>query len=203
MCQIKSCWDQPLDFDIITSRLKHLYMTEIVKVELKNLGSYEEPDLYISRAEQLTFNRAELESSSQLNMELKILFPQPLTKPVQIKSPNVRELVYLYDSPEYCEPQPSMDHPGTKGRTCTNETNSTFPLSDPRHKLITESKINERNLRCQRTDGAPGTCRFLCCNRGYLGELVLNLVDCNCRFRFCCRVECDYCLRQREQYRCL
>lgn len=160
VCQFQTCWDQLIDFSIIASRLRSVYLSNITRVEIKNQGTYDKPDLHLAST---TGNHSSIDK-----LEL-------------------RELVYLYESPDYCEPSFNIGHPGTKGRPCA-------PLN-------TTSSIN--NAADLVSGSSSASCEFLCCSRGYYSELILDMVTCNCRFKFCCQVDCEYCLRQHVQHFCL
>ncbi|CAH1641771.1 unnamed protein product [Spodoptera littoralis] len=56
---------------------------------------------------------------------------------MDMKKPNKTDLVYLEDSPDYCEPNDELGILGTRGRTCN------------------------------RTSAGLDGCRLLCCGRGY------------------------------------
>lgn len=72
-------------------------------------------------------------------------------------------LFYFQKSPNFCEKDIVSDIPGTHGR------------------------------RCNRTSTGSDSCSSLCCGRGY--NLVKEVTNqrCNCRFHWCCYVECQTC----------
>lgn len=201
MCLIRSCWDQPLNFGTITSRLRSIYLLNTTLVDLRNLGSYTKPDLYLSRVkEKKNYNP---HKSGEDFSDLFTLIPKPSHDSSTIIDPvRPKELIHLQNSPDYCDPQPLLEHFGTRGRPCLQEDNLTLANGVSNKNVDLTINPDESDVRHQSPDGTPGSCQFLCCNRGYFSELVLDLVDCNCRFKFCCRVDCDYCLRQRLQHYC-
>lgn len=77
----------------------------------------------------------------------------------------ILSLVYWNTSPEYCESDPSINFIGTKGRFCNRGGNSK----------------------------KTGSCSNLCCNRGYRTYRQARVEQCDCRFHWCCRVECNNC----------
>ncbi|KAF7995507.1 hypothetical protein HCN44_006614 [Aphidius gifuensis] len=89
-----------------------------------------------------------------------------------LKRPNKTDLVYLEDSPDYCERNLTLGIPGTRGRIC----NRTSP-------------------------GLDG-CTLLCCGRGYQTRIRDVTEKCKCRFVWCCQVQCDMCRHTREEHIC-
>lgn len=72
-------------------------------------------------------------------------------------------LFYFQKSPNFCEKDVLSDIPGTHGR------------------------------KCNRTSSGSDSCSSLCCGRGY--NLIKDVTNqrCNCRFHWCCFVECQTC----------
>ncbi|XP_076170560.1 protein Wnt-4 isoform X4 [Ptiloglossa arizonensis] len=89
-----------------------------------------------------------------------------------LKRPNKTDLVYLEDSPDYCEKNLTLGIPGTRGRIC-----------------------NRTSL------GLDG-CRLLCCGRGYQTRVRDVTEKCGCRFVWCCHVQCELCRHTREEHVC-
>lgn len=81
--------------------------------------------------------------------------------------------IFFNFSPNYCERNISVGSLGTIGRVC------------------------------DRTSRAIDGCDLLCCNRGYQSQLVTRHSQCNCRFQWCCHIECQNCLTTQEISRCL
>lgn len=216
-CQFQTCWDQLLGFEVIASYLKSVYLSNSVKVESKNFGTYDKPELSL-----VHFNKAP--NSVKLDNRLKTMSSTTrksfdasafsasssliITSDQPTDEDRVRpgEILYLYDSPDYCEPLLKIRHFGTKGRACALSYNLNL-TSEPSKKTArnTEDKRAADKIETSHESlyGALGLCAQLCCNRGYHSELVFDMVTCNCRFEFCCKVECDYCLKQRLQHHCL
>ncbi|PRD34326.1 UNVERIFIED_CONTAM: Wnt7a [Trichonephila clavipes] len=88
------------------------------------------------------------------------------------RKPRPRDLVYLENSPNYCESDPARGSLGTIGREC-NRTSSDI-------------------------DG----CDLLCCGRGYNTHQYMRTWQCNCKFHWCCYVNCDVCKERTENYVC-
>lgn len=216
-CQFRTCWDQLLDFEVIASHLKSVYLANSIKVESRNSGSYDRPELslvnFIRAPSSVTLNDQFTTMPGTTTKSFDTGFPLTALSSVFMSDQfadegkvEPGELLYLYDSPEYCEPLLKIGHFGTKGRACVlsynlNITSGTSKKTDktPEDKWAANKiKTSHESLY-----GAPGLCAHLCCNRGYQSELVFDMVTCNCRFEFCCRVECDRCLKQRLQHYCL
>ncbi|RWS05166.1 protein Wnt-4-like protein, partial [Dinothrombium tinctorium] len=89
-----------------------------------------------------------------------------------IKRPGKKDLVFLDESPDYCQNNDSIGVLGTKFRQC--------------------------NASSYGMDG----CRLLCCGRGY--QTVVRQVEekCNCKFIWCCKVNCQKCNAQKEEHYC-
>ncbi|CAO1363206.1 unnamed protein product [Diamesa tonsa] len=73
-------------------------------------------------------------------------------------------LFYYQRSPNFCERDQTSDIPGTIGR------------------------------RCNRTSIGSDSCSSMCCGRGYNLIKEKRIDRCNCKFHWCCYVECEECL---------
>ncbi|KAI1296513.1 Protein Wnt-4 [Halotydeus destructor] len=82
------------------------------------------------------------------------------------------DLVYIRSSPDYCERDFKLGSFGTHGR------------------------------HCNRTSIAPDSCDNLCCGRGFRTTYKSVRERCNCKFVWCCQVECDECWRTVEVNYC-
>lgn len=181
-CQFQTCWDQLASFNEIASGIRNIYLKNAHLVGYNNLGSVEQPDIYLSKL-------------NPSNVELRFGTSQSEYRANSGNRIESNELAYLYESPTYCEDQPEIKHVGTKGRECIPEVSSIATELD-----ITLIAGQNRSFRLNHD--LPGSCGYLCCGRGYYGELVLHVVKCDCRFKFCCKVECADCPRQRMQHYC-
>nr|CAD7257898.1 unnamed protein product [Timema shepardi] len=92
--------------------------------------------------------------------------------PALLRVPRRSDLVFLQDSPNYCEKDPSKGSLGTSGRLC--------------------------NRTSRGTDG----CDLMCCGRGYNTHQYTKTWQCHCKFHWCCYVNCDTCSERTEEYTC-
>nr|XP_046918584.1 protein Wnt-5b-like [Dermatophagoides farinae] len=86
--------------------------------------------------------------------------------------PTAEDLLYIDDSPDYCDHNNKTGAYGTQGRYC--------------------------NRTSKGTDG----CNLMCCGRGYNTQKVTVKERCNCKFHWCCYVECKTCTRTIDLYTC-
>ncbi|CAH2242234.1 jg25167 [Pararge aegeria aegeria] len=86
--------------------------------------------------------------------------------------PTAQDLVYLEESPNYCIRNISLGAPGTMGR------------------------------ECNRTSAGVDGCALMCCGRGYNTKKIVVKERCECKFHWCCRVDCNTCVKTLEVYTC-
>lgn len=89
------------------------------------------------------------------------------------KRPAAGNLVYIETSPNYCLRSNRRGTLGTSGRECKTDIEG------------------------------HGSCRELCCKRGFLPTRVLVKVRCKCKFYWCCEVRCKECVHFEERKICL
>ena len=89
-----------------------------------------------------------------------------------MKKPTKKDLVYVDQSPDFCNFDARSGSLGTKGRQCSK---------------------NSYGL-----DG----CSLMCCGRGYYTIVKEFVEDCDCKFFWCCRVECKKCSHVKELHFC-
>lgn len=141
-CEFKTCWRSLPPFSQIGEFLKEKYDKSAVKV---------------SRSD----------GSSAADRYRRGAAKGPDTLPV-----SKRSLVYIQQSPDYCNGEPKTGVFGTTGRRC--------------------SKGSKGN------DG----CDFLCCGRGFKTEVVVEYERCKCKFVWCCKVRCKECRRRKYIHTC-
>nr|AMY96432.1 Wnt4 [Eupentacta fraudatrix] len=90
----------------------------------------------------------------------------------QYKPHTPSDLVYLQNSPDFCERNLAIGSLGTQNRTCNKES-----------KAI---------------DG----CELLCCGRGYNTKTETLVERCSCKFHWCCYVKCRECPKTVDVHTC-
>lgn len=88
------------------------------------------------------------------------------------QKPGDTDLVYLEHSPSYCEEDVATGSTGTRGRLC----NSSSTLTD--------------------------SCSIMCCGRGFDAQHHTRVWQCECKFRWCCFVQCNTCSEKSEAFTC-
>ncbi|XP_067942447.1 protein Wnt-7a-like isoform X2 [Watersipora subatra] len=86
--------------------------------------------------------------------------------------PRKADLVFLEDSPNYCEYDKNAGSLGTQGRLCN------------------------------KTSKEADSCNVLCCGRGYNTHEHVRKWQCDCVFHWCCHVTCKECQEKTEIYSC-
>merc|ERR1711971_175990 len=89
-------------------------------------------------------------------------------KASNIPIPTANDLVFLHRSPNYCHHNDTIGSLGTHGRVCKK---------DPK---------------------GPDGCAAMCCDRGF--ETIQTKIKerCQCKFHWCCYVECKTCVKDVE-----
>ncbi|XP_071481174.1 protein Wnt-4-like [Diadema antillarum] len=82
------------------------------------------------------------------------------------------DLVYLVQSPDFCEEDLKLGSLGTHGR------------------------------RCNKTSKAIDGCELMCCGRGFNTHIEEVVERCSCKFHWCCYVKCRNCHRTVEVHTC-
>ncbi|CAL8357512.1 unnamed protein product [Merluccius merluccius] len=93
------------------------------------------------------------------------------------------ELIYLEDSPNYCERNRTLGLQGTEGREC-----------------VQGGGDGDRNA----TQWERRSCRRLChdCGLRVVEKRVEIVSSCNCKFHWCCTVKCERCAQTVTKYYC-
>lgn len=138
-CQFKTCWHVSPEFRLVGSLLKEKFLSAIlVNSQNKNNGVFN-PRI----GNGVSGSTGGLNGGRRRSLS--------------------RELVYFEKSPDFCEPNLSVDSAGTQGRICNKTSHST------------------------------DSCGSLCCGRGHNILKKTHSERCNCRFHWCCYVLCEEC----------
>lgn len=101
---------------------------------------------------------------------------RPLVTVQGHQTPAKDDLIYLLNSPNYCDYDTETGSLGTKGRLC--------------------------NICSDSNDGL-GSCEEMCCGRGYSKHEMIVTVHCQCTFNdTLISIECKKCKKKVTQYRC-
>ena len=133
----------------------------------------------IGNAVKTVFNNAKkVEPENQRREGLKLVLVDARTKtensprkfgksPKEIReTPTKSELLYSENSPSFCERDDTLGTLGVSGRICSKNT----------------TDIN--------------SCRLLCCGQGYNEFWMQEESQCECKFKYCCSVQCKKCSRR-------
>lgn len=99
------------------------------------------------------------------------------------KIPTANDLVYLSQSPDYCQANETIGTLGTEGRTCKRVDKRGHGRRIGRDS----NKLDELEM------DDDGSCAVMCCNRGHESIVMTVKERCNCKFHWCCYVECNTC----------
>ena len=78
---------------------------------------------------------------------------------------HAEEMIYFDQSPDYCRADPNYNIIGIAGRECTLTANT----------------------------ASSHHCDNLCCDHGYETFTNTTTKPCDCKFVWCCRIECEVC----------
>lgn len=95
-----------------------------------------------------------------------------LTSQDEERDPTDKDMIYAENSPDFCQKSLLFGSEGTKGREC-------------------QLKANE-----------PNSCKKLCCNRGHTTKVKVIKEKCQCKFKYCCQVECESCTKIVTKHYC-
>lgn len=175
-CTINTCWKIMPRFVETSSRLRHRY-NAAVPVKMNNdIGSlivsrslrrrYLERKRSRKRSGIKKFRRAAGNSTTKTRVKRRKRGGSYSVKSRRRLRKHVlsdEDLVYAQPSVDFCTRIKKGGSIGTVGRTC-----------DP-------------------TISGAGSCQDLCCGRGYVAKSIIETKACNCKFKYCCNVECDEC----------
>ncbi len=62
--------------------------------------------------------------------------------------------------------------------------------------------LSPKGRICNVTQNSEGNCKYLCCNRGHSAVHHVKEYNCQCSFKWCCRVTCKVCNITNTEHRC-
>lgn len=185
-CTLRTCWKKLPTFRRIAENLTEKYRRAkpVVAVVTSTSINTTAVQANTSTTEQATSGGTRPRRSLVL-LKSKDFSPMSISSVVKVRrsmpavrtTPRRSDLVYLDASPNYCELDQGTGSQGTKSRRCL-------------HSTQVNSSTHENS------------CDVLCCGRGYNTHQKLHTWKCNCRFRWCCEVECHQCKELLEIYTC-
>jgi hypothetical protein len=104
-----------------------------------------------------------------------------------------REPSLLPESPDTDEPvEPVSEH------------SLSFPSSTNEHDASNRSPawLGTQGRACNRSSLSTDSCSLMCCGRGYNTQRVVVREKCNCKFNWCCWVQCDTCTYVKTIHTC-
>nr|ACB15462.1 Wnt5 [Clytia hemisphaerica] len=144
-CPTKTCYRQLGRFHTVAKHLETLHQ-DAVHVKLQK----DVPD-----------------AEEEGNVEMKLVETSPgFTKK------STKDLVYISDSPSYCERSIRTGSYGVAGRPCTKEGNI-------------------------HTD-----CEAMCCQKGHYSKREIVRTKCGCKLIWCCEVKCNICENEQNNHYC-
>ncbi|XP_067002611.1 protein Wnt-1 [Anabrus simplex] len=149
-CTVKTCWMRLPSFHVVGDNLKDRF-DGASRVMVDNAGSQRGPAG---------------SKKNRYNFQLQPYNPDH-------KAPGKMDLVYLEQSPNFCNRNPRLGIQGTSGRQC--------------------------NVSSIGVDG----CELMCCDRGYRAQEVTVVERCACTFHWCCEVKCKLCRTRKTIHTCV
>lgn len=197
-CQLKTCWKSSPNFRLVGKILKQQFRHAVL-VDQSNLGNgisivptkeakrrrqsksatnrnrrpsftdfkNNEANFWQQKQQQPLRQRQQKMQPNhhqhQMHQENKIQKKQQ-QQPTNKKRSRINDSLFFFQkSPNFCEKDSNSDIPGTHGR------------------------------RCNQWSFGSDSCTSLCCGRGYYLVKEVTKQRCQCRFHWCCDVECQTC----------
>lgn len=184
-CTVKTCWMRLPNFRVVGDNLKdhfdgasRVMVSNSLRLTNDNAINHRTNTNSIKTTNNIASSPNSVSSNSvhargnqhkkvnRYNFQLKPYNPEH-------KPPSVKDLVYLEQSPSFCERNPRLGIQGTQGRQC-----------------------NDTSI------GVDG-CDLMCCGRGYRTQDVIVTERCSCTFHWCCEVKCKVCRTKKTIHTCL
>lgn len=91
-----------------------------------------------------------------------------------------------------------------KRRASKEELVYLTPLPDVcSSKTSANLTISTSGRECNATSIGEDSCDNVCCDKNYVTKTVVVTSKCNCKFEWCCYVECEECSEEQEKQFCL
>lgn len=166
----------------------------------------------------------DIESTETRTKFLKLVLIRAKAQGQANNIPKRSDLVYLQNSPNYCERDLIAGSLGTIGRFCNRTSKGKshqLPFVGTRTdilfkfffvfsigKFLTNTSdlflidLQEHFLKLLFFLKETNGCDLLCCGRGYNTHQYIKSWQCRCKFHWCCYVNCDTCTQKTEEYTC-
>lgn len=198
-CATKTCWRQISKFREVGDHLKKMYK-QALKIDLAKIesGSNDQGNNLISnQLESMTFRDLPRRMRRQGKQSTQRQRPRrgqrrPQTRMLHSRSDlqkkiKKRRLVFLDESPNYCRPNETTGYPGLIGRSVSSD-----PSAHSRHSRATRLQFKNFRQMC------VNQCGFK------IERKEVNVqTSCQCRFHWCCKVECETCPSKRIVLTCV
>lgn len=170
-CEIKTCWITAPEFRVVGNELKEKFQNAIL-VDQSNLGNGAAHFIddnsalgYVGNGGNGNGNLEGIGGNSGRKRRARKP-PKRRNRKQRRSERNLDNFLLYYEKPPtFCEKDPSIDSPGTEGRQC--------------------------NISSRGDD----SCSLLCCGRGYTSVKRVKMERCNCKFQWCCTVNCETCYK--------
>lgn len=164
-CTTKTCWKTLPPFQVIGDQLmnRYLHAKRLITSGLLVVTRQRNGDEKKQRLRDTTAN-----SLRNVQKAITVRSPPPAPKP--------RDLVFLDQSPNYCDRNARLGSFGTSGRQC--------------------------NVTSMSTDHQMYSCDIMCCGRGYNTHQYVRAFQCQCKFVWCCTVQCETCSELAYYHSC-
>merc|ERR1712110_151851 len=227
-CATKTCWKQISDFRQVSDYLKKMYK-QALKIHLANTEIDRPSNEIANRLRESSESRKSPQLVEQIEgtytMEDGTFYSVHSTPNVRgarsnrnrrksrsesraeskkaklLKKLKKRRLVFLDESPDYCRPNSTAGFPGIIGRYVTSEPGSESGnrgsnsggggASRRRQSRSTRHQFKKFRQMCEK------------CGFKIKRQVQDVSVSCQCRFHWCCKVECNKCWAKRTKLTCV
>lgn len=178
-CTMQSCWRQLGDLRRVGRYLKKQYKGAM-KVDYSN-GILLKPFAELEPSKDAVTQAANSMGNQVLARGHQVLARGPRAAGAEAERIKKRKLVFLKPSPDYCRINRRLGHKGVRGRTCELDP------QDPGHA------------------GEEAKCANICtsCGLQVRREVVMVERSCQCKFEWCCSIQCATCTSERIRLTCV